>query len=220
MTEYDAVIFDNDGVLVTPPAPETQAMATKTAFRDVGIERVERSHVDELITGVSPERLDDICKHYDTDSKRFWSAWERRDEQSQLEKFETGDRDRYDDVAVVETIARACAVVSNNHHSTIDFVIEFFDMQGLFETYYGREKTIESLARQKPNTHYLDRALTDLDAESAIYVGDTERDVIAADRAGIDSVYLHRSHCEDLDPSISPTHTVSTLEELPAILRG
>jgi DNA polymerase elongation subunit (family B) len=34
---YDAVLFDDDGVLVDPPAPGTQRTAVRDAFRAVGV---------------------------------------------------------------------------------------------------------------------------------------------------------------------------------------
>ena len=54
--------------------------------------------------------------------------------------------------------------------------------------------TVESLERKKPNTHYVERALSDLDADAALYVGDSESDVVAADRAGLDSAFVRRPH--------------------------
>jgi phosphoglycolate phosphatase-like HAD superfamily hydrolase len=107
--------------------------------------------------------------------------------------------------------------VSNNHHSTIAFVLDFFDLRSLFETYYGREKTIESLRVKKPNPHYIERALADLDSESALYVGDSESDVIAAHDAGIDSAFVRRPHSRTVDLSTDPTYEVQSLYELPEL---
>ena len=117
----------------------------------------------------------------------------------QLDAFRAGTRDRYDDVAAIADLSQDCGIVSNNHHSTVAFVLDFFDLRSSFDTHYGREKTVDSLRRKKPNPHYLDRALADLDAASALYIGDSESDVIVARRAGIDSVLVRRSHCRDVD---------------------
>ena len=38
VSPYDAVLFDNDGVLVEPPAPETQRAAIREAFLAVGVD--------------------------------------------------------------------------------------------------------------------------------------------------------------------------------------
>lgn len=214
VTTYDTVLFDSDGILVEPPASETQAGATRDAFRSVGAANVESHHVDAIVEGVTLEDLYEICSTHDLEPERFWEARERLDEASQFETFRDGTRTRYEDVTVISDLRQRCGVVSNNHHSTIEFVLEYFDLHSLFETYYGREKTIESLELKKPNTHYLEKALNDLEADSALYVGDSESDVIAAHRAGLDSVFVRRDHCRSVDLSVTPTYEVSDLLEL------
>ncbi|WP_306055997.1 HAD family hydrolase [Natronococcus wangiae] len=218
MTAYDTVLFDSDGVLVEPPAAATQTEATRAAFRAVGVEDVDRRSLDDIVTGVTVERLREICTTYDLVPDEFWRAREHRDERSQLEQFEAGNRTRYEDVAAIEGVEQRCGVVSNNHRSTIEFVLDAFDLESLFDTYYGRPKTVESLELKKPNPHYLECALDDLGGETALYVGDSECDVIAADRAGIDSAFVRRAHCGEVSLSTAPTYEVETLREVAEIV--
>ncbi len=218
MHEYDAVLFDSDGVLVEPPPRERQAQATRAAFRAVGVDDPDQRHVDAIGDGVTVDGLADICAAYGIDRERFWAARERHDERVQLVDFEDGSRTRYDDVDAISDLELSCGVVSNNHHSTIAFVLEYFDLTAVFDTYCGREMTVESLTRKKPNTYYLDRALADLTAASALYVGDSESDVVAADRAGLDSVFVRRPHCAEVSLSVEPTHVVEGLDELSALV--
>ncbi|WP_049922176.1 HAD family hydrolase [Halopiger djelfimassiliensis] len=220
MTEYETVLFDNDGILVDPPAAETQREATQAAFREVGVTDIDEQHLNAIVTGVTVDGLAELCTDCGIDPETFWAARERHDERSQLEAFESGTRGCYDDVACLTELSQPCGVVSNNHHSTVAFVLEFFGLCPLFDTYYGREKTVESLRLKKPNPHYLERALADLDAESALYVGDSESDVVAADRAGIDSAFVRRSHCRDATLSVTPTYEVATLHEVVRIADG
>ncbi|SFC24842.1 haloacid dehalogenase superfamily, subfamily IA, variant 1 with third motif having Dx(3-4)D or Dx(3-4)E [Halobiforma haloterrestris] len=216
MTGYDAVLFDNDGVLVDPPPVETQIRAARAAFESVGVDDPAREHVTGVVSGVTVDFLHEICATYDLDPETFWSARERHDERSQLDEFRDGTRNRYDDVDAVTDLEVPCGVVSNNHHSTVEFVLDHFGLAGAFDTYYGREMTIESLELKKPNTHYLERGLADLGvgAESALYVGDSESDVIAAERAGLESVFVRRSHCRDVDLEVTPTYEVEDLHEV------
>lgn len=214
MTQYDAILFDSDGVLVTPPARDTQAAATLAAFSEVGVSNVSERHIDEIVADAPIERVREICTSYEVDLETFWDEWERQDERSQVEKFKSGARTCYDDISVIEDILQPCGIVSNNHHTTIEFVLEFFELHGQFETFYGREKTVESLDLQKPNTHYLERALTDLGAESALYVGDSESDIIAADNAGIESAFVRRPHSKTTELTLSPTYEIDTLRDL------
>jgi len=216
--DYDAVLFDSDGVLVEPPGAETQTAAIRRAFQSVGVDDPDQGHVQALTSGVTSETLDDIGATYEIDPVALWEAREHHDEQSQFEAFRAGDRDRYDDTAAVSDIPLPRGVVSNNHHSTIEFVLEFFEFDDDFDTYYGREKTVESLGLKKPNTHYVERALDDLGGGSALYVGDSENDVLAAHRAGLDSVFLRRQHCRSVDLSVDPTYELETLHGLAALL--
>ncbi|EMA44941.1 HAD family hydrolase [Halococcus saccharolyticus] len=220
MTEYDAVLFDNDGILIEPPAHDTQSEATRAAFREVGVETTDRQHIADIVDGVTVERLQEICVAHDLDPDVFWEARERHDERSQFKAFRAGTRDRYDDVAAITDLPQSRGVVSNNHHSTVTFVLDFFDLRPLFDTHYGREKTVDSLRRKKPDPQYLNRALADLDAESALYVGDSESDVIAARRAGIDSVFVRRPHCRDVDLTATPTYEADDLHEIVGIVDG
>ena len=218
MTEYDTVLFDSDGVLVEPPAYETQVEATRAAFGEVGIKEAETQYIDEVVSGLTIERLHEICVAYDLDPEVFWEAREHHDEQSQLTKFRDGSRRCYEDAAILSQLDQNRGIVSNNHHSTIEFVLNFFDLRSSFDIYYGREKTIESLRLKKPNTYYLEQALDDLDADSALYVGDSESDLVAAERTGISSVFVRRPHCYDEELTAVPTFETDDLYEVAALL--
>ncbi|WP_410767009.1 HAD family hydrolase [Haloferax sp. DFSO60] len=109
--------------------------------------------------------------------------------------------------------------MSNNHHTIIEFKLDFFEMASLFETYFGRPRTVESLQLMKPNPYYIERALADLDVDSALYIGDKETDVVAAHRAGLDSVLIHRDSLPHVEVSVTPTYEIETLAELPTLVR-
>lgn len=217
---YDAVLFDNDGVLVTPPRRETQAAAARAAFESVGVADPDPDHVDELCDGVTVERLGEICDAAGVETEAFWTARERRDQDSQIAAFERGDRDVYDDVDVLADLSVPLGVVSNNHHTTVAFVLEFHGLGDRFETYYGREMTVESLRRRKPETHYLDRAAVDLGVapEETLYVGDSRGDVVGATEAGMDSAFVRRRHTDPGALDVEPTHAVDGLDELPSLV--
>lgn len=211
MTTYDAVLFDNDGVLVDPPAHADQVAAIHDAFDELGIEPVDDDHVTALTGGVQPDLLAELERTYGVDRQDIWDARERHDEQSQFAAFRAGRRDSYDDVTALAGIDQPCGVVSNNHHTTVEFILDRFDFGAAFETYYGRPMTIESISLKKPNTHYLDRAMADLGGGSALYVGDSESDVVAAERAGMDSAFVRREHSRDVSLSTAPTYEVESL---------
>ncbi|SFR61078.1 HAD family hydrolase [Halogeometricum limi] len=217
MPRYDAFLFDSDGVLVEPPTRETQLAAVESAFREVGVDAPPTDHADALAGGVTPARLTEVADAHGVAVDDLWDARERHDERSQFEAFRAGGRTRYDDVTAIAELPPNRGVVSNNHHTTVAFKLDFFDLGDLFDTYYGREMTVESLTLKKPNTHYLELAVADLGAESALYVGDSESDVVAAERAGMDSVFVRRDHNRDTDLSVTPTYEVTTLADVVAL---
>jgi HAD superfamily hydrolase (TIGR01549 family) len=220
VTAYDAVVFDNDGVLVEPPADERQRRAARAAFADHGIEDVLDDHLTGIAGGVRHERLHDIADHYGLDAADLWEARDRYDQRFQREDLSNGVRGLYDDVDAIADLTTSRGIVSNNHHATVEFILDHFGLDDLFGTFYGRERSVAGLKRKKPEPHYIDRACADLDASSALYVGDRPSDVRAAHNAGIDSVFLRRDHSEEVELAESPTYEIRTLRDLPAILDG
>jgi phosphoglycolate phosphatase-like HAD superfamily hydrolase len=218
VSRYDAVLLDCDGVLVEPPARETQVEACRAAFRSLGVEDVDDDHLAALTSGVTVERLREVAAAHDLDPDALWDARERHDERSQLDAFRAGARGRYGDVRAVAALPEPRAVVSNNHHSTVEYALDRFDLRALFDVVYGREMTVESLRLKKPNAHYLDRAVADLDASAALYVGDSASDVVAARRAGLDSVLLRRPHRRDVALPVEPTYEAETLHEVASLV--
>ncbi|UPV99666.1 HAD family hydrolase [Halorussus gelatinilyticus] len=220
MPDYDAILFDNDGVLVEPPSDETLRTAAEDAFRAVGVESPDEEHVAEILRGVTPESLDAVCGVYDLDPDEFWTARDRHASAAQRGEFREATRARYDDVAAIEELSHDFGVVSSNQHATIEFVLDHCEFRDLFDTYYGRELGLESLDRKKPNPHYLDRAMADLGAETALYVGDSESDVVAAHRAGLDSAFVRRDHCRGVELSVEPDYEVTDLWGVEKIVNG
>jgi HAD superfamily hydrolase (TIGR01549 family) len=124
------------------------------------------------------------------------------------------------DIHTLANLDVARGIVSSNQQETVDFLLDHFEVSGLFDTAYGREDTIESLDLRKPNSHYIDRALSDLDADSALFVGDNESDVKAAHNAGIDSAFIRRPHRTDWDLDVWPTWEIDALDDLHDICRA
>jgi len=217
---YDAIVFGADGVIVGPTDPDTSRLAIEKALRTFGVDRPRRDHVDALLE-VTPEELARICGAYGLDPETFWPERDRHLARAQQRALHRGQKPLYNDVATLQSLEtdRDLAVVSNNQHETIGYVLDFFGIERLFETYYGREPTVESLRLKKPNPHYLERALSDLGVEKsrALYVGDSESDIEAADRANTDSAFLRRPHRTEYALGSGPTHEITSLAELPAL---
>lgn len=220
MAGYDAIIFDNDGVLVEPPAIETLVGATRSAFREVGVESPEQEHVEAMTLSVRMEELESVCETYELDTSEFWRARDTHASRAQQAEFRDGGRAKYDDVVVLGKLDHDLGIVSSNQHETIEFVLDHCEFTPLFDTYYGRELAVESIQRKKPEPYYIERAVADLDAESALYVGDSESDVVAATRAGLDSAFVRRPHRTGVELSTEPTYDVPDLHAVAERVTG
>jgi HAD superfamily hydrolase (TIGR01549 family) len=242
--QYDAIIFDNDGVLVELVALDVLRDAAWEAFEAVGVaERspaarqtqsgdvAERSsaarrtqsgdvaepdpaHVERMVVGVTPDDLTTVAGAYDLDPEEFWRARDRAASEAQIEEIRAGRKALYDDVDALDALDTPMGIVSTNQQATVEFVLEFFDLGHLFEAVYGREPTPESLRLKKPETHYLERAMDDLGSETPLFVGDSETDLVAARRAGVDSAFIRRDHRADLILDEEPTHEIESLWDL------
>jgi HAD superfamily hydrolase (TIGR01549 family) len=217
---YDAVLFDNDGVLTTLVDRAVLRGAAADTFAAFDVDPAP-DDVDRVTVGVTPEDLAAVCETYDLSPAEFWRVRDETASRAQIEAVHRGEKDLYDDVDAVEAIARPKGVVSSNQQATLEFLFDHFGVGGWFETVYGREPDPESLARKKPATHYLDRALADLGVrgERTLFVGDTWVDVVAGDRAGCDTAFVRRPHRRDHALDTEPTYEVETLDDLLALDR-
>lgn len=214
---YDALLFDKDGVLVELTELDSIYDAVEETFGEFGVEP-EREEVVRLV-GCDAETVLGICDRYGVDADDFWRRRDANVSRVQRRAFDAGEKTPYDDIDAVERLAEghSVGVVSNNQHATVDHVVEGLGL-GFVETYYGREPTVESLRRKKPSPHYVERAVEDLGTEEAVYVGDSPKDVVAANRAGIDSAFVRRDHRRDTNLGTEPTYEVASLHELETVL--
>lgn len=225
---YDAVIFDNDGVLVAEAADAVLEGAAVEAFEAVGIADPAREHVATLRKGVAPETLHRIADEYGFDPDEFWTARDRAASRAQIESTKNGGKPFFEDAAVVRDLSVPAAVVSSNQEATLDFLFSHYDLVDCFVSIYGRRPVVSDLRRKKPNPYFVERALDDLRAHvdggrlapaDVLMVGDNESDVRAAHAAGVDSLYVHR---EDETPALDviPDYRRTSLRSLPALIDG
>jgi HAD superfamily hydrolase (TIGR01549 family) len=218
VSEYDAVLFDHDGVLVDLTSVATHREGAREAFAAVGVDDPAPEDVDALSIGVTQELLADVCERYAVDPTVFWYHRDTVTAHGQYEEMRAGEKAPYDDLGMLADLEVPLGVVSSNQRTTVAFSLAYFDLKRHFETVEARDPTVTSLGRKKPAPYYVERALDALDATDALFVGDSESDLLAADRAGIDSVFVRRPHRADADLSTQPEYEIEGLDELPSLL--
>lgn len=210
---YDAVVFDNDGVLVELTDRELLREAIRSTFGHHGVTPTEEA-VETLLSGVTVDSLRATADTHDLDHEELWYTRDTNNYEAQREAILAGAKAPYPDVETVWTLDVPLGIVSSNQHATVECILDHHGWHDQFETYYGRQPIVEDIRRKKPDPHFVERALTDIGTTNALYVGDSETDVQAAHAAGVDSVFLRRDHRADLALSVEPTYEFETLDPL------
>jgi len=213
---YDVVLFDMDGVVLESPGidPAIRSRALDDVLDDRGLavpsalrERLERDTYDEAFRAA--------CEELAVGPRPLFRAREERSAERAIERLAAGAGRLHRDVEALDALSdrATLGLVSNNYHPTVEFVVDHFRLD-TFAFVRGRDPGPDGFRRRKPNPHYLDEALDALDATDGIYVGDRATDVLAAERAGIDSAFLRRDHNADRDLSVEPTVEIGSLRDL------
>lgn len=207
---YGAVVFDCDGVLVEPTDREVLVDAVVDAFAAFGVD-IDRSAAERTVR--EDEVPVETAREHGIDPEAFWHDRELRASLAQQAHVRDGGKSVYDDVVALSRLDAPFGLVSNNQHATIEFLCAYRDLPS-FETAYGRRPTLAGAAKRKPKPDNVERALSDLGVRDALYVGDSEKDVLAAQRAGIDAAFLRRDHAADVELVVTPTFEVRNLGAL------
>lgn len=214
---YDAIVFDSDGVLVGLSNADLKQRGIEAALAAHGVMDPVPEDI-EALDAITAERAREVARRHGLDAEELIASREREVAAAQREAMETGEKRPYDDTDVLKRLDRPLGIVSNNQHRTIENVCELFGFGDLVDTYYGREPTPWGIDNRKPEPAYLRRALSDLDASNALYVGDSNVDIRAARAAGMDVVFLRRDHRTGYELVAEPTAEIRSLDRLPSVI--
>lgn len=228
---YDAIIFDSDGVLVEPTDPLVHRNAVRKAFVEFDVLAPDTDTIEHLIEITGDERdklsvshVQRVCAEHGIDAERFWRRRELLAAEAQHEEIRQGRKTLYPDIGVVHLLDGPpldlrLGVISNNQHRTLEHVLESFQLDHHFDAVYGRQPTLDGIDRRKPNTHYAERVVRELDAERPLFVGDSVVDIQTAAQLDIDSVFVDRPHRSSYQLPEPPDYEIDSLEGLLDIVR-
>jgi HAD superfamily hydrolase (TIGR01549 family) len=217
---YDSLLLDHDGVVVTLGDETALVDAAYDSLRDAGVDAPPDDAVETLSVSVTPDELRALSDRYGLDPDRLWGHRDARVEETLRAETTAGRKRPYDDVDILRELSVPTGIVSNNQTRIVEFVLDHYDLRHHFETIHARSPTPESLTRKKPRPNFLEAAMADLSVSNPLYVGDSETDVLAGHRAGVDVAFLRRAHNADRSLSVEPTFEVSTLDEVAALVDG
>lgn len=209
---YDGLLLDHDGVLVTLSPRSVLEAAVVEAFAAAGIPDPQPEDVDAVTIRVSPGELRAVADRYGVDPDRLWQFREDRIEAALRDEATDGRKVPYDDVAALDRVDVPTGIVSNNQKRIVEFVLRTHGLGERVGTIHARPPTRDSLREKKPEPTYLDAAANDLGCSNPLYVGDSESDVLAGQRAGFDTVFLRRSHNADRELDAEPSLEAESLQ--------
>lgn len=125
--DYEAVLFDMDGVLLegrrTPP--EIYERATMDALSVLGVDPTT-DQLETLQASRYRPTMRTCCADLGVDVETFWDTRERCASARSHRRLRSGFRSTYSDTESLLGLNVPLAIVSNNRQATVDFVREFF----------------------------------------------------------------------------------------------
>jgi HAD superfamily hydrolase (TIGR01549 family) len=215
-----ALLFDMDGVILTGRGsdPVVYERALADTLTDYGL-TVSDPQRTALSGHEYTEPFVDACRAVGVDPKPFYAAREVHSARRIADRIKTGVRGLAPDADALTALSDEyeLALVSNNYHRVVETVVDHHGLD-IFAATRGRAPGITGFRRRKPDPYYLRETLGRLDADAGLYVGDRETDLVAADRAGLDGVFLRREHNAEVDLAPEPAAVVDSLAEVGPLL--
>lgn len=214
---YDHVIFDNDGVLLDSTTKDLEWMErfrVKEAEKCGGNMTLEQSH--KVFMADSAQEIREVAKETDLSVNELREI-ETKKSQKKISKIKKGEISLFDSAEkVLKKIEQPMSMVSNASLKATRYSLKHYNIQKYFQTIRSPKlDSIENyMEKKKPNPEMIEKTIKERASNNPIYIGDSETDIIAAQRAGIDSIHIETSGIAERNPSYS----VENLKEIPKIL--
>jgi HAD superfamily hydrolase (TIGR01509 family) len=230
-TRYKVVLLDMDGTFLDSRGvgeiPNEWAYeAFKKTVRHYGITLT----VDEINTFfLAPLHsrgeggVISFCDRFGLDCEEFWSRREEEVIEAKIDAIRSGViKLCKGSEEIIRYLSERfdLAVVSDSQQSCVDYALEYFNLKPYFAIWYGRKSELRSLANRKPSPFYINKVLHELGVrkKESILVDDSPVGVLAAQRAGIDSVLICNNDEKLLKCEQKPTFLIRNLNELKTVL--
>ena len=207
------LLFDMDGVILeghgTDAIVHDRALDDALDERGLSIDAETRSLLEGYEYDTDFARG---CKRVGVDPVALFDLREQYGARRAIDRLAAGSRELYADADILPELAERydLGLISNNYDSVVEFVVDHHGIDA-FSHVQGRDTGVRCFFRRKPDPHYLLDAVGSLAATDGLYVGDRATDVVAATRAGLDGVFIRRSHNQDVS---LPTAAVAEIESL------
>jgi len=211
-----AVVFDWDGVIV-------DSLGTIEDWFRYCCSKFGK----EYPFSTKEEMIEEYQEPFPKMFEKFGFDWER-DRDSVIELFYSFMKDRNIPIkeGMVEVLEElsgsgySMGIVSSNREEIIEESLDRFGIGSYFEALITHRERDEYL---KPSPRMLEVCMDRLGVlpSNTVYIGDQPTDVVAAERAGVETVVVTWGYStKDKFRSVNPDHIVETPEELTAAVRS
>lgn len=197
---YSSVIFDMDGVLLNSliDGEEWKYRAVDRALQEKDLDpaNLSREDKDKVLGDRGYKACLKKSSSLGVDPREIWSIVAQETTEARREELEKGSFELYpgvkDTIKALHDADIPMAVISNAPESAVKMMVESFDLKQYFKFYAGI-RNFEDLRDRKPHPNHLELAKAELKRNPFVYVGDSDSDLEAAERAQMDSIWLKRS---------------------------
>ncbi len=207
---YPVVLFDLDGTLL-----DTNELIIKSFLHTFEVHCPNRYTVDDVMP-IMGEPLRDQMRYFDPTQVDEMVHTYRVFNEREHDRYVTEFPHVREFLGQLHLAGVLMGVVSNKRRSIVEMGLKLFDLDKLMQV----TVCVGEAAKDKPEPDMLFLALKELrrNPEEALMVGDSRYDLMAANRAGIDSVAVDWSlHVDDLK-KYQPTYWIKDIRELGLII--
>lgn len=197
---YSSVIFDMDGVLLNSLVDgekwKYRAVDRALQEKDVDPGNLAREDKDKVLGDRGYKACLKEASNLGVDPREIWSIVAQETTEARREELKKGSFELYpgvkDTIKALHEADIPMAVISNAPESAVKMMVESFELKQYFKFYAG-VRNFEDLRARKPHPNHLELAKAELKRNPFVYVGDSDSDLQAAERAEMDSIWVKRS---------------------------
>lgn len=217
--KYEAVIFDFDGVLIDSGFDNFQwALDERKKLAEMNGWKIDFDRLGDGVFQPRDVELENLLER----EGLSWDQLKLLEEavaERKVEMAATGEMEIFDDAEVIlRGLDCPMAIVSNAYNDYLAGIMEGLGIKDHMDFWIApRIENIRSYReRMKPEPEMVNEALEELETRNAIMIGDQVGDVLAARKAGIDSIYIDRNG----DTEEKADYSVESLREALKIIKN
>jgi len=210
---YKAIIFDLDGTLIHT-APEYRYKVIGDTLKELGVDSFLREHIDKLWFGTDREKIVQDC--FGQKPENFWKIYAKNEKVEHRKKFIKP----YNDIDFLIHLKKAghkIGIVTGSPEHIVDLEIGMLGKENFNSVILARGF---GGVKAKPHPEGLEKCLESLciAKHEAIFVGNGEEDMMAAQSAGVLDVFIERGEYNFDLKKVKPSVKISSLFELRDLL--